>query len=105
MKKIYLSILSLMVAAGAMAQTAVTFNVNMLPIGPSDSLHVVGNFADPNYDNVAENPDYQNWTPNAASGLMSDDDMDFIYTTTLMLQPGRYEFKFVNGNDWNNCGA
>jgi len=100
MKKIYLSILSLMVAVGAMAQTAVTFNVNMLPIGPSDSLHVVGNFADPNYDNVAENPDYQNWTPNAASGLMTDIDMDFVYTATLMLQPGRYEFKFVNGNDW-----
>ncbi len=100
MKKIYLSILSLMVAVGAMAQTAVTFNVNMLPIGMSDSLHVVGNFQDPNYDNVPENPEYQNWTPNAASGLMTDDDMDFIYTTTLMLQPGRYEFKFVNGNDW-----
>ena len=89
-----------MVAVGAMAQTAVTFNVNMLPIGSSDSLHVVGNFADPNYDNVVENPDYQNWTPNAASGLMTDDDMDFVYTATLMLQPGRYEFKFVNGNDW-----
>lgn len=89
-----------MVAAGAMAQTAVTFNVNMLPVGMSDSLHVVGNFADPNYDNVIDNADYQNWTPNAASGLMTDDDMDFVYTTTLMLQPGRYEFKFVNGNDW-----
>jgi hypothetical protein len=100
MKKIYLSLLSLIVAAGAMAQTAVTFNVNMLPIGMSDSLHVVGNFQDPNYDNVPENPDYQNWTPNAASGLMMDDDMDFVYTATLMLQPGRYEFKFVNGNDW-----
>ena len=100
MKKIYLSLLSLIVAAGAMAQTAVTFNVNMLPVGMSDSLHVVGNFADPNYDNVIDNADYQNWTPNAASGLMTDDDMDFVYTTTLMLQPGRYEFKFVNGNDW-----
>ncbi len=100
MKKIYLSILSLMVAAGAMAQTAVTFNVNMGIVGPTDSLHVVGNFADPNYDNVVDNADYQNWTPNAASGLMTDDDMDFVYTTTLMLQPGRYEFKFVNGNDW-----
>jgi len=100
MKKIYLSLLSLMVAAGAMAQTAVTFNVNMLPVGMSDSLHVVGNFADPNYDNVIDNADYQNWTPNAASGLMTDDDMDLVYTTTLMLQPGRYEFKFVNGNDW-----
>jgi hypothetical protein len=100
MKKIYLSILSLMVAAGAMAQTAVTFNVNMLPFGMSDSLHVVGNFADPNYDNVIDNPDYQNWTPSAESGLMTYSGMDFGYTATLMLQPGRYEFKFVNGNDW-----
>ena len=102
MKKIYLSILSLMVAAGAIAQTAVTFNVNMGIVGPSDSLHVVGNFQDPNYDNVPENPAYQNWTPNAASGLMTDDNMDFVYTATLMLLPGRYEFKFVNGNNWEN---
>ena len=72
MKKIYLSILSLMVAAGAMAQTAVTFNVNMLPIGMSDSLHGVGNFADPNYDDVIDNAGYQNWTPSEASGLMTD---------------------------------
>jgi len=100
MKKIYLSILSLIVAAGAMAQTAVTFNVNMGIVGPSDSLHVVGNFADPNYDNVIENPDYQNWTPNAASGLMTDGNMDFVYTITMMLEPGLYTFKFVNGNDW-----
>ena len=100
MKKIYLSFLSLMVMTGLSAQTAVTFNVSMLPIGASDSLHVVGNFQDPNYDNTPENPDYQNWTPNAASGLMTDIDMDFVYTATLMLQPGRYEFKFVNGNDW-----
>lgn len=100
MKKIYLSLLSVMVAAGALAQTAVTFNVNMLPIGMSDSLHVVGNFADPNYDDVIDNAGYQNWTPSAESGLMSDDDMDFVYSATLMLLPGRYEFKFVNGNDW-----
>ncbi len=100
MKKIYLSLLSLIMAAGAMAQTAVTFNVNMLSVGPSDSLHVVGNFQDPNYDNVPENPDYQNWTPNAASGLMTANDTSLVYTATLMLMPGRYEFKFVNGNDW-----
>jgi len=100
MKKIYLSLLSVMVMAGVSAQTAVTFNVSMLPVGMSDSLHVVGNFQDPNYDNVAENPNYVNWTPSDVSGLMSDDDMDMVYTATLMLQPGRYEFKFVNGNDW-----
>jgi len=78
MKKIYLSILSLIVAVCAMAQTAVTFNVNMGIVGPSDSLHVVGNFADPNYDDVIDNSDYQNWTPSAASGSMTDDNMDFV---------------------------
>ena len=100
MKKIYLSLLSMLVMAGVSAQTAVTFNVSMLPVGMTDSLHVVGNFQDPNYDNVPENPNYVNWTPSDASGLMIDEDMDLVYSTTLMLQPGRYEFKFVNGNDW-----
>jgi hypothetical protein len=100
MKKIYLSLLSMLVMAGVSAQTAVTFNVSMLPVGMTDSLHVVGNFADPNYDNVIDNPGYQNWTPSDAAGLMTDDEMDLVYTKTLMLQPGRYEFKFVNGNDW-----
>ena len=100
MKKIYLSLLSLMVAAGAMAQTAVTFNVNMINVGPTDSLHVVGNFQDPNEDGVIDNPSYQNWTPNAASGLMTDNDMNSVYTVTMFLEPGNYKFKFVNGNDW-----
>jgi hypothetical protein len=84
----------------AFGQTPVTFNVNMMSIGPSDSLHVVGNFQDPNYDNIPENLDYQNWTPSATSGLMFDPDMDFNYSVTLFLLPGRYEFKFLNGNDW-----
>jgi hypothetical protein len=101
MKKIYLSFLSLMVAAGAMAQTAVTFNVNSLPIGPTDVLRVVGNFADPdNNSTVIENPAYSNWDPANSYGLMTDGDMDMIYSVTLNLAPGRYEFKFVNGNDW-----
>ena len=100
MKKIYLSLLSMLVMAGVSAQTAVTFNVSMLPVGMTDSLHVVGNFADPNYDNVIDNPGYQNWTPSDVAGLMTDEEMDLVYTKTLMLQPGRYEFKFVNGNDW-----
>ena len=90
----------MMVMAGVSAQTAVTFNVSMLPVGMTDSLHVVGNFADPNYDNVIDNPGYQNWTPSDVAGLMTDEEMDLVYTKTLMLQPGRYEFKFVNGNDW-----
>jgi hypothetical protein len=101
MKKIYLSLLSMLVMAGVSAQTAVTFNVNSLPIGQTDVLRVVGNFADPDYNSaVIENPDYSNWDPANTYGLMTDDNMDMIYSVTLNLAPGRYEFKFINGNDW-----
>lgn len=101
MKKIYLSLLSMMVMAGVSAQTAVTFNVNSLPIGPTDVLRVVGNFQDPDYNSsVIENPDYSNWDPANTYGLMTDIDMDSIYSVTLNLTPARYEFKFINGNDW-----
>jgi hypothetical protein len=101
MKKIYLSLLSLMIAAGAMAQTAVTFNVNSLSIGSTDVLRVVGNFQNPDYDTTTiENPQYSNWDPANTYGLMTDSDADGIYSVTLNLAPARYEFKFVNGNDW-----
>ncbi len=90
-----------MVAAGAMAQTAVTFNVNSLSIGSTDVLRVVGNFQNPDYDTTTiENPQYSNWDPANTYGLMTDSDMDGIYSVTLDLAPARYEFKFVNGNDW-----
>jgi hypothetical protein len=101
MKKIYLSLLSMLVMAGVSAQTAVTFNVNSLPIGPTDVLRVVGNFQNPDYDTtVIENPAYSNWDPANTYGLMTDGDGDGIYSVTLNLTPNRYEFKFINGNDW-----
>lgn len=99
MKRLFTLVLPLL-SLCAFGQTPVTFNVNMLPVGPSDNLHIVGNFQDPNYDNVVENSGYQNWSPSASSGLMSDPDMDLIYSVTLFLLPGRYEFFFINGDDW-----
>ena len=101
MKKVYFSLLGLLAGGALMAQTAVTFNVDMLPIGPSDSLHVAGNFNDFNYDNVADNPAYVNWTPNDPNALLTDADGDGVYSITMNLVPGRYEFKFINGNSWD----
>lgn len=102
MKKVYLSVLGLLMGGALMAQTAVTFNVDMLPLGPTDSLHVAGNFNDFNYDNVVDNAAYVNWTPNDPNALLTDADGDGVYSITMNLVPGRYEFKFINGNSWGS---
>lgn len=70
-----------------MAQTAVTFNVDMLPLGATDSLHVAGNFNDFNYDNVVDNAAYVNWTPNDPNALLTDADGDGVYSITMNLVP------------------
>lgn len=88
-------------AAGivAQAQTAVTLNVDMNNVTASPlGVHVAGNFEDINYDGTPENDAYVNWDPDSLA--LSDDDMDGVYSISMMLQPGRYEFKFINGNDW-----
>lgn len=102
MKKVYLNVLGLLMGGALMAQTAVTFNVDMLPLGATDSLHVAGNFNDFNYDNVVDNAAYVNWTPNDPNALLTDADGDGVYSITMNLVPGRYEFKFINGNTWGS---
>lgn len=103
MKKIYLSLLSLVVCLGLKAQVDVTFNVDMNEVDiTTDSLHLVGNFNDPDYDGTDYPTDYNaaypNWTVTAIS--MTDGDGDGVFTAVLSLNPARYEFKFINGNDW-----
>ena len=107
MKKIYLSILSVVFALTASAQTEVTFNVTFpLADASPDGVHVAGNFYDRDYDGTADNPDYfsaatndGNWDPNL-SALTLTDMGGGMYSITLNLVAGRYEYKFVNGNDW-----
>lgn len=103
MKKIYLSLLSLVVCVGMNAQVDVTFNVDMNEVDiTTDSLHIAGNFNDPDQDGTVYpanyNAAYPNWTPSGIS--MTDGDGDGIFTVVLSLNPARYEFKFINGNDW-----
>ncbi len=92
MKKIYLIALAALIGSTAMAQVSVTFQVDMngQTVSP-DGVHVAGNF-----QAAAGFP--QDWQPNTAQ--LADDDSDGIYTLTVDIPAGQYEYKFLNGNDW-----
>jgi hypothetical protein len=82
----------------AQAQVAVTFNVDMTGQTVSaNGVHMAGNFNDVNYDGTAENAAYVNWSPSA---IALADQGNGIWSVTLNLVAERYEFKFINGNDW-----
>lgn len=65
----------------------VTFKVGMQDqtVSPA-GVHVAGSF--------------QDWDP-AATKLL-DSDQDGVHELTLALLPGFYEFKFINGDSWDN---
>ena len=54
-----------------------------------NGVHVAGNF--------------QGWNPGATP--LDDSDGDGIWEVVLVMAPGDYQFKFVNGNDWGGAGA
>ena len=82
----------------AQAQVAVTFNVDMTgSTVDANGVHMAGNFNDVDYDGTAENAAYVNWNPSA---IALADQGNGIWSVTLNLVAERYEFKFINGNDW-----
>ena len=104
MKKIYLSLLGFALCWGMSAQVSVTLNVDMNSANPTSTLlNVVGNFNDPDYDGTVYptdyNADYQNWTLNTI--MLTDPDLDGVFSVTLTLSPARYEFKFIDGDGWD----
>ena len=74
------------------AQMTVTFNVDMNAelVNPS-GIHLAGNFN-------TENPQYPQWDP--AGIEMQDEDGDGVFSATLLLNEGVYEYKYINGNSW-----
>jgi len=103
MKKIYFSILGMAVGLGLNAQVAVTFSVDMTGQAVSpNGVHLAGAFNDPDQDGTLfpanYNAAYANWTPSAIE--LIDADLDMVYSVTLNLNPARYEFKFINDNNW-----
>jgi len=97
MKKIFTFCFVALTAMMAQA-VDVTFNVDMTGQTVSaNGVHMAGNFNDVNYDGTAENAAYVNWNPSA---IALADQGNGIWSVTLNLVAERYEFKFINGNDW-----
>ncbi|CAE7341372.1 Cemip [Symbiodinium pilosum] len=44
---------------------------------------------------------FQAWSPSATA--LSDENMDGIYEVTMDLPPASYQFKFINGNTWEQA--
>jgi len=98
MKKFFTFCFVALSAMMAQAQVAVTFNVDMTgSTVDANGVHMAGNFNDVNYDGTAENAAYVNWNPSA---IALADQGNGIWSVTLNLVAERYEFKFINGNDW-----
>lgn len=77
----------------------VTFHVDMSgQIVSSNGVHLAGSFSDVNGDGVIDN-DLPNWNP---GGIALLEVGNGIWSVTIELVAGLYEYKFVNGNDWSN---
>jgi hypothetical protein len=92
MKKVYFMALALFFGIASMAQVSVTFQVDMNneTVSPN-GVHVAGNWQDD-----AGFPG--EWDPSTSE--MTDDDEDGIYTLTVSVPAGEYEYKFINDNAW-----
>ena len=86
MKTPYALLLAMVLGWTVQAQTVpVTFSVDMNnETVAAEGVHVAGNF--------------QGWDP--AATMLSDDDMDGVYTLTVDVSDtlGLVEYKFINGN-------
>lgn len=92
MRKIYLLMSALFVTVFAGAQVDVTFQVDMSNETVSgNGVHVAGSFQ-------SEAGATGDWQPGETQ--LTDPDMDGIYSVTVNIPEGRYEFKFINDNDW-----
>lgn len=72
------------------APTPVFFRCDMSlqPVNLANPPHVAGSF--------------QGWNPGDAAYVMEDPDGDNIWELTALLQPGTYQYKFVNGSAWSD---
>lgn len=87
MKKIYALLTSLLISAGISAQNNVTFQVDMTgqTISPN-GVHIAGSFQSPA------------WQPGATQ--MTQVGSTSIYSATVNIADGVYEYKIINDNNW-----
>src|SRR6056300_1803798 len=89
------TLLNIVLTFKAALSVNITFSVDMKnEVVSSDGVHLAGSF-----QSQAGYPD--NWNP--ATTKMLDADGDDIYTITLDIPQGYWEFKYVNGNSWDGA--
>jgi len=89
------TLLTIVLTFKAALSVNITFSVDMKnEVVSSDGVHLAGSF-----QSQAGYPD--NWNP--ATTKMLDADGDDIYTITLDIPQGYWEFKYVNGNNWDGA--
>lgn len=100
MKKLYVLALSALFGISAMAQVSVTFQVDMNDQTVSENgVHIAGDWqAAAGYEFEGELAD---WQPGTSE--MTEDGTTGIYTLEVDIPAGQYEYKFVNGNDWDSA--
>jgi hypothetical protein len=94
MKKLYTLVMLMAFSLGAIAQVNVTFQVDMSnEVVSADGVHCAGS-----WQAAAGFPG--DWDP--ATAELLDADGDGVYTLTVQLPAGTYQYKFVNGNAWGS---
>jgi len=87
MKKLYAIAAALCFGVAAFAQHNVTLQVDLgSAAASSNGVHVAGSF--------------QSWTPSATP--MTQVGTSSIYSVTVSMNAGDYEYKFLNGNAWGD---
>jgi hypothetical protein len=99
MKKVYLMAVAALFGSASMAQVSVTFQVDMNGETVSaNGVHAAGNWQD-----GMPGQEEGDWV--AGANMMTDGDSDGIYELEVDLPLGEYEFKFINGNNWDPDGT
>lgn len=101
MKQLYFLFVFALFTAPLMGQVEVTFSVDMSVVGASaDGVFVTGSWM----DEAGLGGEWQEPGSNMDAAL-TDDNSDGVYTLTVMLPDGDYQFKYANGTGWPNGEA
>jgi len=101
MKRIYTLLFALIFTASIYAQTEVTFRVDMnTTAADAAGVFITGSWMEAaglggNWQEPSSNTDAQ----------LLDMDGDGVYTLTVMLAEGDYQYKYANGSGWPNAEA
>ncbi len=101
MTRLYMLIAFLLMTSLGFAQVTVTFQVDMSEVGADAAgIFVTGNWM----DDAGLGGEWQEPGSNPEAEL-TDEDGDGVFTLTVTLPAGSYQYKYANGTGWPNAEA